>query len=99
MSDIDDNLKELHEHRQAIESEWKLAQEDPAKAREVTRSGIARLGPTAVETIEQIMVNGSSENTRLKAAQTVLQYLDPKGGVDAEGELQKLVESLKSKTQ
>lgn len=93
MGELDDNLNSLHEHRKALEEEYRLASSDPLKLRELTRTSLTALAPQAVETLESILVNGT-DPMRYKAATFVIDHTIGKDGADAEDELAKLITSL-----
>lgn len=97
MGDLDDNLQNLHEHRKALEEEFRLASNDPLKLREVTRTSLTKLAPQAVETLESILVNGT-DPMRYKAATFVIDHTIGKDGSDAEDSLEKLIASLTKTT-
>lgn len=93
---IEDNLNQLQQHREALESEYRLAQEDPMQARQIGRDKLDLLFVDAVETLGDLMRSASSDSVRLRASQFIVgSVLDADKVADADESMRKLLERLK----
>jgi hypothetical protein len=97
---LQETLDALKKQREALESEFKLAQDDPIKLRDATQKGLYELGPEAIATLGELMVTSDSQTTRAKIATFVVgTILDGKTGADAEMALNSLLTRLSPASQ
>lgn len=87
----------LQEYHKAIASEFLKAPTD--EKTDEARDKLMTLLPEATKALEQILIAGDTDSVRLNAVKLVFEHtLGKSSNVTAEAELNKLVNSLKPKT-